>query len=118
MELFKYINTLSVYKLYIRQILIKFIQRQTINDKGIIEKRMGKCIKIPFTSLTFSKSSHDHMCKTIFNNLDNDVKSQIKYVYKLYSNNTSNFTNNYNIKKYYNYNYNLSGPLLEIIVIV
>lgn len=39
------------------------------------------------------------MCKTIFNNLNNDVKSQIKNICELYSNNTSIKPNKYNIKK-------------------
>jgi len=44
-ELFDYTNILSVYKLYIRQILVKSIQNHTLNTTEIIDRRTGKYIK-------------------------------------------------------------------------
>jgi len=44
-ELFNHSNIFYVYKLYIRQSLVKFIQNYTLNATGIIYRRTGKYIK-------------------------------------------------------------------------
>jgi hypothetical protein len=45
-ELFKHKNILPIYKLYIRQILIKSIQNNTLNVIEIMDRRTGKYIKL------------------------------------------------------------------------
>jgi len=40
-DLFKNTNILSIYKLYIKQILIKAIQMQLLNNTEIIDRRTG-----------------------------------------------------------------------------
>lgn len=92
-DIFKNTNILSIYKLYIKQILIKAIQMQILNNTDIIDSRTGNNIKIPYISLSSTKSAPDYMAKTIFNNLGNDVKSLIKYECE----NQSNKTNEKNI---------------------
>jgi len=77
-ELFNHTNILSVYKLYIWQILVKSIQNHTINATEIIDRRTGKYIKPSYTLSTSSKNSPNYTGKTIFNNLYNEVKSLIK----------------------------------------
>jgi len=93
-----YANILSVYKLYIRQILVKSIQNHTLNATEIIDKRTGKYIKPSYTSLTSSRNSPNHMEKTIFNNLNNEVKSLIKSLCESQSNNTNVIINKNKIK--------------------
>lgn len=98
-ELFSHTNILSVYKLYIRQILIKSIQNQTLNAMEILDRRTGKYIKPSFTLLKNSRISPNHMGKTIFNNLNNDVKSLIKNLCESQSINTNDINNKNRIKK-------------------
>jgi len=43
-ELFNHTNILSVYKLYIRQILVKSIQNHTLDSTKIIDRRIEKYI--------------------------------------------------------------------------
>lgn len=43
---------LSIYILYNKQILIKFIQRHIHNDIKIADRRIRKYIKPPFTTIT------------------------------------------------------------------
>lgn len=77
--------------------ILKFIQRSILNDIVILDSRLGKYIRIPFTSLTSSKySSKTFMCKTIFNNLDNEVKDHLINPCKIYSSNANDII----IKKY------------------
>lgn len=92
-ELFKHTNILSVYKLYIRQILVKSIQNHTLNATEIIDRRTGKYIKPSYTLLTSSRNSPNYMGKTIFNNLNNEVKSLIKSLCESHSNNTNDIIN-------------------------
>jgi hypothetical protein len=77
-DIFKNTNILSIYKLYIKQTLIKSIQMQILNNIDIIDSRTGYNIKLPYISLSSTKSAPDYMVKTILNNLGNDVKCQIK----------------------------------------
>jgi glutathionylspermidine synthase len=100
-EFFNHKNILSIYKLYIRQILIKSIQNHTLNAKEIIDRRTGKYIKPSYTFLTNSRNSPNHMTKTIFNNLINDVNSLIKSLCENQSNNTNDIVNKNQIKKGY-----------------
>lgn len=68
----------SMYKTkhYIKQTLIKAIQMQVLNNIEIVDSRTGYYIKLPFISLSSTKSAApDYMVKTIFNNLGNDQES-------------------------------------------
>jgi hypothetical protein len=62
-ELFKHTNILPIYKLYIRQILIKSIQNNTLNAIEIMDRKTGKYIKPSYTFLTNSRNSPYHMGK-------------------------------------------------------
>jgi len=44
-ELFNHKNVLPIYKLYIRQILIKYLQMHLLNTTEITDKRTGKFIE-------------------------------------------------------------------------
>jgi len=92
-ELFCHTNILSVYKLYIRQILVKSINNHTLNATDILDKRTGKYIKSAYTFLTSSTISSNYMGKTIFNNLNNEVKSLIKSFCGSQPNNTNDIIN-------------------------
>lgn len=98
-ELFKHTNILPIYKLFIRQILIKSIQNNTLNALDIMDRRTGKYIKPSYMFLTNSRYSPNHMGKTIFNNLSNDAKSLITSLCENQSNNTNDTVNNNQIKK-------------------
>lgn len=54
---------------------MKSIQNQTLNVTEIIDKITGKYIKLTYTLITTSRVSRDFMGETIFNNLNNKVKS-------------------------------------------
>lgn len=66
-ELFSHTNILSVYKLYIGQILIKSIQTLTLNTIETIDGRTGKYIRPSYSILTSSRNSPDCIAKTISN---------------------------------------------------
>lgn len=97
-ELFNHTNILSVYKLYIRQILIKSIQNHTLNAIEIIDRRTSKYIKPSYTLLTCSRNSPNHMGKTIFNNLNNKGKSLIRSLCENQVNNTNDIINKNQLK--------------------
>ncbi|KAF0748624.1 Uncharacterized protein FWK35_00028389 [Aphis craccivora] len=88
-DIFKNTNILSIYKLYIKQTLIKTIQMQILNNTDIIDSRTGYNIKLPYISLSSTKKAPDYMVKTIFNNLGNNLKSLIKYECENQSNKTN-----------------------------
>jgi hypothetical protein len=70
--------------------------------KGIMDRRIGKYIKPLYMFLTYSRNSPNHMRKTIFNNLSNDVES-IKILCDNQFNNTNDIVNKNNpITLYYN----------------
>jgi len=98
-ELFNITDILSVYKLYIRQILIKSIQNHTLNTTDILNRRTGKYIKSSYTLLTSSRCSPDNMGKTIFNNLNNDIKSLIISLCGSETNKSNDIINRNQIKK-------------------
>jgi len=77
-KLFNHTNKLPIYKLYIGKIQIKSIQMHIINTTGIIDQITGKFIKEPYTLLTSSRNSSKYTTKTVFNNLNTEVKSPIK----------------------------------------
>lgn len=52
------IRCLGTHKLYIKQIIVKSIQRHILNDIGILDRRKGKYTRPPYNiSLTSSRSS-------------------------------------------------------------
>lgn len=59
-------------------IIIIIIHRHRIDYKNILDRETGKYVKTPYTFFTSSGSYLDYRCETIFNHLNNDVKSQIK----------------------------------------
>jgi len=86
------------YKLYVRQILVKSIQNYTLNTTEIVDRRTGNFIKPSYTLLASSRNSPNYMGKTIFNDLNNEVKSLIKSLYESQSNNTNGIINTINKK--------------------
>jgi len=59
------------------------------NTTEIIDKRAGKFIKPPYTLLSSSRNSAEYTGKTIFNNLNKEVKSLLKTLCEIHSNNTN-----------------------------
>jgi len=57
---------------------MKSIQIHIFNTTDITEKRTGKFIKPSYTLLTSSRNYLDYMSKTIFNNINIEVKSNKK----------------------------------------